>query len=437
MVFAKESKFLKQVEEIISSHICLKIPEPVDFFVAIPTLADESVFEIIESLRIANIPDGKRVSVVVLVNDSENTPEQMKEINNKILERFEKSGYCKGISICGNLSIYVRSLRNIPQNIAGVGFVRRVLMDEAICVFTRELKKTKSQSAIEFLKEKFIFSLDSDCTVSPDYFERALEFLEKTKADFGIFLFEHRLSEDPKAKIAGILWELFLRYWRDSLKVAGYPFAYYPIGSLFVFRGYLYPIIGRISLRKAGEDFYFLQKVLHSFQVIDIPAFVFPKAEPSSRTPFGTGYEILQYISGNESRLKYVWNYRSFKIIEQVIKGNEPEEFIKFLNSEPKYKLQIENIRQHSGQNFKRNFVKWFNPFKVLKFLRFLESIYPKSPIDSEIQKLINDINQQNLLDLSLADEFFSTKENENFEVRILKFLNILRTFDMKISFLL
>jgi hypothetical protein len=286
------------------------------------------------------------------------------------------------------------------------------------------------------MSEKFIFSLDSDCTVSENYFS-AVEILEIKNADFGVLSFAHKFPEKKEIKKAGILWEIFLRYWRDSLRVFSYKNAFYPIGSLFLFRATPYIVSMGMNIRQAGEDFYFLQKIIPLAKIVDVPVYVFPKAEPSERTPFGTGKEIHLYISGKKERLEKVWNFKSFEQIGEIMRSIDDlfsgemkvETFNVFLDENPKYKDQLEKIKIQSRtkEDFRKKFEEWFNPFKVFKFLRFTEKIFPKSPIYQEVQKLIDKIKK----DFKFEFEKSGLTQNRGDELSLFESqLEFLRSFD-------
>ena len=396
MKISKE-KFEKNISEILRRHLCLNIKKTADIVVAIPTLADEEIFTTLESLSKCKLPNSKRVLVIVLINESEKADEKVRTKNKEIFDKIKHTNF--------EIETEVRYIKGIPEKLAGVGFARRVLMDEAICLFKKEYdEKFKERGNIaEFMSEKFIFSLDSDCTVSENYFS-AVEILEIKNADFGVLSFTHRFSEEKEIKKAGILWEIFLRYWRDSLRIFSYKNAFYPIGSLFLFRATPYIFSMGMNIRQAGEDFYFLQKIIPLAKVVDVQVYVFPKAEPSQRTPFGTGREIQLYISGEKERLEKVWNFKSFEQIGEIMRSIDDifsgeikvETFKLFLDENPKYKEQLEKIkiRSKTKEDFRKKFEEWFNPFKVFKFLRFTEKIFPKSPIYQEVQKLIDKIKR-------------------------------------------
>jgi hypothetical protein len=436
MKISKE-KFEKNISEILRRHLCLNIKKNADIVVAIPTLADEEIFHTLESLSKCKLPNSKRVLAIVLINESEKADEKVRTKNKEIFDKIKHTNF--------EIETEVRYIKGIPEKLAGVGFARRVLMDEAICLFKKEYdEKFKGRKDIaEFMSEKFIFSLDSDCTVSENYFS-AVEILESKNADLGVLSFAHRFSEEKEIKKAGILWEIFLRYWRNSLRVFSYKNAFYPIGSLFLFRVNPYIVSMGMNIRQAGEDFYFLQKIIPLAKVVDVPIYVFPKAEPSERTPFGTGKEIHLYISGKRERLEKVWNFKSFEQIGEIMRNIDDifsgemkiETFNVFLDENQKYKEQLERIKIQSKtkEDFREKFQEWFNPFKVFKFLRFTEKIFPKSSINQEVEKLIDKIKK----DFKLPSETINlkpersdlTRSNEN-EISILESqLEFLRSFD-------
>jgi len=429
MKISKE-KFEKNISEILRRHLCLNIKKTADIVVAIPTLADEEIFTTLESLSKCKLPNSKRVLAIVLINESEKAEEKIRTKNKEIFDKIKSTNF--------EIETEVRYIKGIPEKLAGVGFARRVLMDEAICLFKKEYdEKFKERGNIaEFMSEKFIFSLDSDCTVSENYFS-AVEILEIKNADFGVLSFAHRFSEEKEIKKAGILWEIFLRYWRDSLRVFSYKNAFYPIGSLFLFRATPYIVSMGMNIRQAGEDFYFLQKIIPLAKIVDIPVYVFPKAEPSQRTPFGTGREIQLYISGEKERLEKVWNFKSFEQIGEIMRSIDDifsgeikvETFKLFLDENPKYKEQLERIKIQSKtkEDFRKKFEEWFNPFKVFKFLRFTEKIFPKSPIYQEVHKLTDKIKRDFKFEFEKSGlTQISADELSLFEIQ----LEFLRSFD-------
>ncbi len=59
-----------------------------------------------------------------------------------------------------------------------------------------------------------------------------------------------------------------------------------------------------MNRRKAGEDFYFLHKIipLGEFREVNTTC-VIPSSRESDRVPFGTGAAMRKYVASNESTL--------------------------------------------------------------------------------------------------------------------------------------
>ena len=77
--------------------------------------------------------------------------------------------------------------------------------------------------------------------------------------------YAHRLEEADmtvQAREAIMKYELYLRYYRLALEYTGHPHAYHCIGSAFAVRTLDYVAQGGMNKRQAGEDFYFLQKLI-------------------------------------------------------------------------------------------------------------------------------------------------------------------------------
>ena len=61
------------------------------------------------------------------------------------------------------------------------------------------------------------------------------------------------------------LYELHLRYYKQALQFTGFPYYYHTIGSAFAVNAEVYCKQGGMNRQKAGEDFYFLQKIIGCF----------------------------------------------------------------------------------------------------------------------------------------------------------------------------
>ena len=76
--------------------------------------------------------------------------------------------------------------------------------------------------------------------------------------------FEHPLHGplEPKVYEAIAAYELHLRYYVQALRYAAFPYAHHTIGSSMAVRADAYAKQGGMNKRQAGEDFYFLHKII-------------------------------------------------------------------------------------------------------------------------------------------------------------------------------
>ena len=141
---------------------------------------------------------------------------------------------------------------------AGVGTARKILMDEA----------SRRFSILE-RPEGIIASMDADAVVQANYLEALVSHFHNNSgsgagSDGCSVRFEHPISGDqfsPEVYEAITQYELHLRYYLQSVRYTGYPYAYHTVGSSFAVRSDIYCMEGGMNRRQGGEDFYFIQKV--------------------------------------------------------------------------------------------------------------------------------------------------------------------------------
>ena len=94
-----------------------------------------------------------------------------------------------------------------------------------------------------------------------------------------------------------VQYQLHLRYYVQALRYARFPFAFHTVGSAMAVRANVYLEQGGMNKRQAGEDFYFLHKImplrrLHRFAHHardSVPASV-------ASVPFGTGRAMRDFL---------------------------------------------------------------------------------------------------------------------------------------------
>ncbi len=122
--------------------------------------------------------------------------------------------------------------------------------------------------------------------------------------------FEHPLSgsEFPDEVYRYVtMYELHMRYFYQAVKYSGYPYAFHAIGSAIAFRASAYLKAGGMNRKQAGEDFYFIQKLIPQggFFALNSTT-VHPSPRTSDRVPFGTGAVISKLIETSSGTLPYI-----------------------------------------------------------------------------------------------------------------------------------
>jgi hypothetical protein len=188
-------------------------------------------------------------------------------------------------------------------------------------------------------------------------------------------------------------YELHLRYYLNAIRSTGYPYAYHTVGSSFAVRAGIYCLEGGMNRRKAGEDFYFIQKIAQRGNFSECNATrVIPSPRPSNRVPFGTGHAVLEFVTDQKPLSTY--HPEPFRMLgtffSQLDKPEgetdpgtiihaQPEILAAFLHT-LQFGEALEEIRKNSASAdaFRKRFWRWFNMFRIMKFLHYArERGYP------------------------------------------------------------
>ena len=352
------------------------------YIVTIPAYIETRLIESLVSL-FSCVPPSFHVEVIVAINWPENDSPENRDLSLLITENV-KSWIEKNTS--GWINFQYIILPDVPARVAGVGYARKEAMDEAV----RRFREAGQQDGI-------IISFDGDTICDSDYFT-ALEshFNNNPDTDGCTVYFEHPCKGDlfPEVIYKGIMqYELHLRYYLSGLRYTGFPNAFFTVGSAFAVRERSYCQQGGMNTRKAGEDFYFLQKLfdLGKFSELNTTR-VIPSPRPSLRVPFGTGASISAFINGENSINSY--NPELFEILKKLfekIPVNKEDE-LKIININPVlnsflessgFYNSMEEIRQNSAgiSSFRKRFFRYFNMFRILKFLNYSREFYPDIPV--------------------------------------------------------
>lgn len=368
------------------------VPDPeLKLSVCIPCYNEEDVQSTIHSLAQCD-PISGAVEVIVLINDSEEDSESVKTQNLKSYEDCLKLGQDIDRSRIDLAPVYVTQ---ISDKKAGVGYARRLAMDEA----NKRFESLGRERGV-------IACLDADTIVSQNYLTEIIRFFEEyPKLTACSIAFAHDLNiSNPNIKNAICDYESHLRYFINMQRLIGLPFAYQTVGSAMAVTSKSYVKQGRMNTRKAGEDFYFLHKFIRNGLVGELnTACVYPSPRVSDRVPFGTGKAVGDILKSDESYLTY--NPQSFWDIDSLIKGlasiySENEFQLSTLSDGLRSYLEKENFTEKikeiksnttTYESFEKRFFQWFDAFRLMKCLHYLrDAAYPNIPIDDAMLVLCN-----------------------------------------------
>jgi hypothetical protein len=309
----------------------------------------------------------------------------------------------------------------------GVGMARKTGMDEAVRRF----------NLIDD-PEGAIVCLDADCRVKENYFTALFsEFYRKKERKACSIYFEHPFegNEFPPAVYRYIaLYELHLRYYRRALVYAGYPDAFHTVGSSMAVKALQYVRTGGMNRKQAGEDFYFIQKLIASGGYFSLNnTTVFPSPRISSRVPFGTGASIGKLTSGNSPEF-LSYNIIAFKelrdcfsLADQMFEADDCDidslygilpESMRSYTKETEWTEKIREIRNNTSGNesFRKRFFSWFNMFRVVKYLNHVHNgFFEKVPVEVSATELltITGVSVHSTEVVSLAALYRSLEKDE------------------------
>lgn len=377
------NNFIEREQEILAP-----VPSNLSIIVVIPCYNELGLISALSSLKNCNQPNG-RVEVITVFNSSVIDNQSILETNELMFA--EAKSWTEKNTIAW-LNFYFINASELPEKDAGVGLARKIGMDEAVYRFE------------SIHKDGIIACFDADATCHPNYLvELEKHFEENSKSPACSIHFEHPLKGDDFSKQnykAIAAYELHLRYYKNALKYCGFPYAYHTIGSSMAVKSKAYQKQGGMNKRKAGEDFYFLQKMMALGNYTELIATsVFPSPRVSDRVPFGTGRAMQNYLSNSDMSFT-TYNFNSFidlkvlvdnldKLWEQEIELPNPVSFyLKTINFED----NLKKIKQNSTSlnHFKQLFFNWFNAFKVLKYVHFArDNYYRDGDVFEEANKLL------------------------------------------------
>lgn len=330
-------------------------PRNLGLVIVLPAYKEEAIQDALASLN-ACIRPQKEVLIIVLINESEAEQADIQAINSACLATVR--------SFESKFKMLV-SRQQLPAKKAGVGLARKIGMDEAVRIF----KKSENDGAI--------VCFDADCRCDENYLTEIETAYDDEGTQSGIVFYEHQLHRAHHPAIVN--YELYLRYYIDVLRFTGFPYAYQTLGSCITVRCSMYEKVGGMNTRKAGEDFYFLNKTIPLGGFVEInTTTIRPSDRISDRVPFGTGKAVKEILDVEEYAVYHPSTFEDLKLFFSKVdsfwtedRWNIPKSLVYFLGDDWQQEITALKGTVSTQEQFRKRFFHWFDAFKILKFVHF------------------------------------------------------------------
>lgn len=359
----------------------LSMPCP-DLIVCVPSYDEPDLLNCLNSLY--NSVDTKYFTLVILViNAPEHAAHTALQQNEK--NRIEAQAFFQMKESPGFRGLVIST--TIRKKHAGPGMARKIAMDQAIQLYHKYQKH-----------KGLIASLDADTLVQANYIDIIISNFRNRKLQAASIYFEHPTEGD---KLSGDLvqaitiYEVYLRYFIEALRQINYPYAYHTIGSAFAVDAETYVKHGGMNRKNAGEDFYFLHKIMPHVHYGDISdTCVYPASRFSARIPFGTGPAIRKIIQNQFQFQTYA--PESFLMIQSLLQHHSV--FFKAKTSLQKQEAlaalplalqnylhqqdftqslqRLQKLSSHQAETFKKHYLSLWGGLKIIQVLNYLTTYH-------------------------------------------------------------
>lgn len=374
-------RYASQAQRYFSRHgyaqpPALPAPDPeLGIVVVIPARAEPDVVSTLDSVADAQRPRCP-VELMLVVNAGADATPEARKLNRQtiaIARDWAAPGRDRPIRC------HVLDCRDLPPEHATVGLARKIGFDAGLS----RLAATRAGRGI-------LVSLDADCRVAANYLTSIDDHFRLAPDSIGATVyFEHPLGNaDTPLRQAIVDYELHLRCYRHGLRAAGSPYAVYTLGSAFAVRSEIYARQGGMNRRAAGEDFYFINKLLRHAELSEITGTaVFPAARISDRVPFGTGAALRR--SAEQPITTYAAGvYRELgsfltAVQDHVLAGRQyPQAYAGFLDTMG-FDSWLQKTRANvaSAEALSGHLRQWLDGFRIMKFVnRITRDFHPRVP---------------------------------------------------------
>jgi hypothetical protein len=362
--------------------------------VIVPCYNEPDLIGSLESLWLCERP-ACPVEVIVVINSPADCAAEVISQNRATLR--DVAEWIAGHRDPG-LEFHALHFPELPPKLAGVGLARKIGMDEAL----RRFDDTGRMDGV-------IVGFDADCRCERNYLTAIEEHFRINRQSPGCSIyFEHPLSGPfaPEVYEAAAAYELHLRYYVHALRFAGFPHAHHTVGSCMAVRADAYRRQGGMNKRKAGEDFYFLHKIIPIGGFTDLTATtIYPSPRASDRVPFGTGMAVSRFLMEREVKtypleafgdLKCLFdhveeNYRAGKV-GNIGKTKELPTSVRSFLDRQQFGVALAEMQANtaSGAAFRKRFFLWFDGFRAMKFIHHArDHFYGAGSVEGQAVRLL------------------------------------------------
>lgn len=335
-------------------------------FVALPILNEsENIETLLDCLRQQSFSN---FEVVVCVNQYDDWWQNP----NKVVICEDNLKSIEFLKLADDINIHIidRSSKGKgwPAKKGGVGWARKTVMDYIITI-----------SDIDDI----IVSIDADTYYPSDYLQSISDYFVKNEKSGGLAIsYYHKLVGYDTDRLI-LRYEIYMRYYLLNMFRIRNPYSFTALGSAMAFPVWSYRKVGGLTPVSAGEDFYFLQKLVKSSGIgVNCSSVAYPSARMSDRVDFGTGPALIKGNAGNwESYPHYQCTFFdqieiTYSLFNKLYEENVETPMDEFLIQQ----FGRTNIWEPLRNNYKdqRNFinacVNKVDGLRILQFLRKMQS---------------------------------------------------------------
>lgn len=303
----------------------------------------------------------------------------------------------------------------------GVGWARKVAMDVA---------NDKANP------EDIIISADADTYYTPDYFNAVVNALEQFPDAAGLSVpYYHQLTGNEIADRCILRYEIYMRNYALNMLLIRNPYCFSAIGSGMACTAATYRKVCGLTPKMSGEDFYFVQKLRKSGNIIiDCEEVIYPASRFSDRVYFGTGPAMIKGRTGNwDSYPIYHQDLfldikTTFDLFPEIYRRDIPTPMDDFLSDtfqEPVDRIWAPlRTNSRDADQFSKAASQKIDGLRILQFLKESDQKFNESS-ESRLYGFINS-NLQPGDEINSALDDLLLKGFENVDVTT---LNLLRDF--------